>query len=51
MSDNNNIKTLTIRLKVLLNEVVDYHRGSFFGVRAMDPEVLQLWLDYNNILL
>lgn len=50
MDDHRKIKTLNIRLRMLLNDVIDYNRGSFFGVRAMDPEVLHLWLEYNNLL-
>ncbi|MCF8367804.1 MAG: hypothetical protein K9G76_02090 [Bacteroidales bacterium] len=49
INSNLNIKKLSIRLKVLLNEVVDFNRGSYFGVRAMDAEVLHLWEEYNNI--
>ncbi|MBN2172956.1 MAG: hypothetical protein JW731_02410 [Bacteroidales bacterium] len=49
MEENVNIKKLAILLRVLLNDVQDFHRGSFFGVRSMDPEVLKLWEDYNFI--
>jgi len=42
-----NIKKTTIRLRLLLNDIIDFNRGSFFGVRAMDPEVIKLWEDYN----
>jgi hypothetical protein len=48
VENNVNIKKVTILLRVLLNEVIDYNRGSFFGVRSMDPEVLKLWKDYNH---
>ncbi|MEZ5083684.1 MAG: hypothetical protein R2750_09565 [Bacteroidales bacterium] len=44
-----NIKKLTIRLRILLNDVIDYNWGSYFGVRSMDPDVLHLWEEYNNI--
>jgi len=43
-------KKLNIRLRVLYGDVLDYCRGSFFGVRAMDDEVLKLWFEYNNLL-
>lgn len=49
INSNLNIKKLTIRLKVLFNDVVDFNRGSYFGVRAMDPDVLHLWEEFNNI--
>lgn len=50
MNRQSNIKKLTTRLRILSNEILEYYRGSFFGVRAMDPEVLHLWLEYNNLL-
>lgn len=40
---------MTVQLKVLLNDVIDYNWGSFFGVRAMDPDVLRLWKEYNDV--
>jgi len=40
---------MTVQLKVLLNDVIDYNWGSFFGVRAMDPDVLRLWKEYNEL--
>ncbi len=50
MKTQDNIKTLIIRLRILISEIQEFHRGSFLGVRAMDPEVLHLWLEYNNLL-
>jgi len=45
-----NIKKLTIRLRILYNDVLDYNQGSFFGVQAMDTEVLHLWVEYSSLL-
>ena len=42
-------KKLNLQLRVLLNEVIDYNWGSYFGVQAMDPNVLRLWTEYNEI--
>lgn len=50
VNTQNDIKKLTTRLRILNNEILEYYRGSFFGVRAMDPDVLHLWLEYNNLL-
>jgi hypothetical protein len=50
LKTNDNIKKLTTRLRILNTEIQEYYRGSFFGVRAMDPEVLHLWLEYNNLV-
>jgi len=49
LNPHSNIKELTVQLRVLLNDVIDYNWGSFFGVRAMDPDVLRLWKEYNQI--
>lgn len=43
-------KKLSIRLRLLSHDISDYFRGSYFGVQAMDPEVLRLWTEYNSIL-
>ena len=45
------IKHLTISLRVLLNDVIDFNHGSIFGIQAMHPDILQLWEDYNSIRL
>jgi len=50
LDTQNNIKKLTIRLRILSSEVQEYYRGSYFGVRAMDKDVLHLWLEYNHLL-
>ena len=42
-------KKLYIDLRILLNEVIDFNKGAFFGIRALDPEVLNLWDQYNTI--
>lgn len=49
MEANPIIKKKSIQLRVLLNDVIDYNWGSFFGVQSMDPDVLRLWLEYNKI--
>lgn len=45
-----NPKKLTLRLRLLLGDVSDYFSGSYFGVPAMDPDVLRLWSEYNKIV-
>lgn len=45
-----NLKKLSIRLRILNNEISDYFKGSYFGVPALDPEVLRLWTDYNSLM-
>jgi hypothetical protein len=45
-----NPKKLALRLRLLLGEVSDYFRGAYFGVPAMDPDVLKLWSEYNQIV-
>jgi len=42
-------RKIYIRLRLLLNDVIDYNKGAFFGIRALDPEVLNLWEGYNLI--
>ncbi|MCB0805477.1 MAG: hypothetical protein KDC05_06725 [Bacteroidales bacterium] len=42
-------KKLFIRLRILLNDVIDFNKGAFFGIRALDPEVIRLWEEYNEI--
>ena len=44
-------KKASIKLRILGNEVSDYFRGSYFGVPAMDQDVLRLWKDFNDLLL
>ncbi len=48
--EKSNYKKLRIRLQLLYNDILEYSRGSFFGVKAMDPDVLNLWFEYNNLL-
>lgn len=45
-----NPKKVSLRLRLLSNDISEYFRGSYFGVPAMDPEVLRLWTEYNSIL-
>ena len=45
-----NPKKITLRLRLLLGEVSEYFRGAYFGVPAMDPDVLKLWSEYNQIV-
>ena len=45
-----NPKKTSLRLRLLANDISDYFRGSYFGVPAMDPEVLKLWTEYNNLV-
>lgn len=47
---NVNPKKLSIRLRLLSNDISDYFRGACFGVPAMDPDVLRLWTEYNKLL-
>ena len=42
-------KKLFIRLRILLNDVIDFNKGAFFGIRAVDPDVIKLWEEYNEI--
>lgn len=34
----------------MTNDIRDYFKGSYFGVPALDPEVLRLWTEYNSLL-
>ena len=45
-----NPKKLSIRLRLLSNDISDYFRGACFGVPAMDTDVLRLWTEYNSLL-
>ena len=45
-----NPKKISLRLRLLSNDISEYFRGSYFGVPAMDPDVLRLWTEYNSIL-
>jgi len=38
-----------IRLQLLYDQVKKYQKMAFFGVRADDPEVVDLWLEYNRL--
>jgi len=45
-----NLKKTTLKLRLLSNDINDYFRGSYFGVPALDPDVLRLWKEYNEML-
>jgi hypothetical protein len=45
-----NLKKTSVRLRLLSSDISDYFRGSYFGVPAMDTDVLRLWTEYNAIL-
>ena len=45
-----NPKKLSVRLRLLSHDISDYFRGSYFGVPAMDPDVLRLWTEYYAVL-
>lgn len=45
-----NPKKVSLRLRLLLNDISEYFRGSYFGVPAMDLDVLRLWTEYNAIV-
>ena len=49
MKTQTQTKKLKLQLQILLNEVIDYNWGSYFGVQSMDPNVLRLWTEYNEI--
>jgi hypothetical protein len=38
-----------IRLQLLYDQVKRYQKMAIFGVRADDPEVINLWVEYNEI--